>query len=250
MIERLKDRTAIVTGAAQGIGEAISYRLAEEGAWVLVTDINGEGAYNVAEEIRKRGGRADSYTVDIGNPEQIELAVRKVTDEFGRVDVLCNNAAFLADWHEVLHATDEEWRGCLDTTILGTQNLTRAVLPSMIAQKRGSIIITGSIMGLVAFPNAISYSTAKAALVGFTRSAACDYGKHNIRVNLISPGAIRVGYSPPPGDPLYDWQISRTFLGRQGEPVEIANAAAFLASDEASYITGAIIPVDGGWTAM
>ena len=250
MTQRLKDRVAIVTGAAQGIGEAISFRLAEEGAWVLVTDINGEGAFKVAEEIRSRGGQADSYTVDIGDPEHIELAVRKVTDQFGHVDVLCNNAAFIGKWHEVLHATDEEWHGCLNATIMGTQNLTRAVLPGMIAQKRGSIIITGSVMGIVGFPNAVSYSTAKAGLVGFTRSAAYDYGKHNIRVNLISPGAIRVGYSPPPGDPWHEWQISRTFLGRQGEPIEIANAAAFLASDESSYITGAVIPVDGGWSAM
>jgi NAD(P)-dependent dehydrogenase (short-subunit alcohol dehydrogenase family) len=250
MSERLKDRVAIVTGAAQGIGEAIALRLAEEAAWVLVTDINGEGAFNVAEKIRQRDGQADSYTVDIGNPQQIELAVRKVTDQFGRIDVLCNNAAFMGEWHEVLNATDEEWRGCLDATILGTQNFTRAVLPSMIAQKRGSIIITGSVMGQVGFPNAVSYSTAKAALNGFTRSAAYDYGKHNIRVNQISPGAIRVGYSPEPGDPWHEWQVSRTFLGRQGEPIEIANTAAFLASDESSYITGAIIPVDGGWSAM
>ncbi|HTL30048.1 MAG TPA: SDR family oxidoreductase [Tepidisphaeraceae bacterium] len=250
MRDRLKDRIAIVTGAAQGIGRAISERLAEEGAWVLATDLNGEGAFNIAEEIRNNGGRADSYTIDIANPEHIELAVRKVTDEFGRVDILCNNAAYISEWHEVLHATDEEWNGCLNATILGTQNLTRAVLPWMIPQKRGSIIITGSIMGMVGFPNAISYSTVKAGLIGFTRSAACDYGKHNIRVNMIAPGAIRVHYSPEPGDPWHEWQTSRTFLGRQGEPSEIANTAAFLASDEASYITGAIIPVDGGWTAM
>jgi NAD(P)-dependent dehydrogenase (short-subunit alcohol dehydrogenase family) len=250
MNQRLKDRVAIVTGAAHGIGEAIALRLAEDGAWVLVTDIDGKGAFRVAEEIGRRGGQADSYTVDIGNPEQIELAVRKVVEQFGRIDVLCNNAAFIGEWHEVLNATDEEWNGCLNTTILGTQNLTRAVLPSMIAQKRGSIIITGSVMGQVGFPNAVSYSTAKAGLNGFMRSAAYDYGKHNVRVNLISPGAIRVGYSPDPGDPWHEWQVSRTFLGRQGEPVEIANAAAFLASDESSYITGAIIPVDGGWSAM
>jgi NAD(P)-dependent dehydrogenase (short-subunit alcohol dehydrogenase family) len=250
MNQRLKDRVAIVTGAAHGIGEAIALRLAEDGAWVLVTDIDGEGAFKVAEEIGHRGGQADSYTVDIGKPEQIELAVRKVVEQFGRIDVLCNNAAFIGEWHEVLNATDEEWSGCLNTTILGTQNLTRAVLPSMIAQKRGSIIITGSVMGQVGFPNAVSYSTAKAGLNGFMRSAAYDYGKYNVRVNLISPGTIRVGYSPEPGDPWHEWQISRTFLGRQGEPVEIANAAAFLASDESSYITGAIIPVDGGWSAM
>jgi NAD(P)-dependent dehydrogenase (short-subunit alcohol dehydrogenase family) len=250
MTQRLKDRIAIVTGAASGIGEAIALRLAEEGAWVLVTDINGEGAFKVAAEIRNRDGQADSYTVDIGKPDQIESAVRKVSDQFGRIDILCNNAAFIGKWHEVMEATDEEWRGCLDTTLLGTQNFTRAVLPWMIPQKRGSIIITGSVMGAVGFPHAVSYSTVKAGLAGFTRSAAYDYGKHNIRVNLLSPGAIRVHYSPLPGNPVHDFQVKNTFLGRQGEPIEIANTAVFLASDDASYITGAIIPVDGGWSAM
>lgn len=250
MGNRVQDRIAIVTGGAQGIGAAICKRLGEEGAWVLVTDINGEGAFAVAEEIRKAGGRADSCTVDIGKPDQIELAVRKVSSEFGRVDVLCNNAAFIGEWHDVLHASDAEWQGCLNTTLLGTQNLTRAVLPWMIPQKRGSIIITGSIMGMVGFPHAISYSTAKAGLIGFARSAAYDYGADNIRVNVICPGAIRVGYSPQPGDPVYDFQVNNTFLKRQGEPIEIANTALFLASDESSFITGSVITVDGGWTAM
>jgi NAD(P)-dependent dehydrogenase (short-subunit alcohol dehydrogenase family) len=133
---------------------------------------------------------------------------------------------------------------------MGTQNLTRAVLPWMIRQKRGSILITSSIQGMVACPNSISYSTVKAGLIGFARSAACDYGKYNIRVNALCPGPIRVGYSPPPGSPGHTYQISNTFLGRVGEPREIGMAALFLASDESSFITGAVLPVDGGWTAM
>ena len=103
---------------------------------------------------------------------------------------------------------------------------------------------------MVACPNSASYTTAKAGLIGFARSAACDFGKHNVRVNVISPGPIRVHYSPKPGEPGYDYQVNNTFLGRQGETIEVANAALFLASDESSYVTGAVIPVDGGWTAM
>jgi NAD(P)-dependent dehydrogenase (short-subunit alcohol dehydrogenase family) len=249
-MDRLKHKIAIVTGAANGIGRAISEVFAEEGAWILVTDIDEQAAAIAAEGIRKKGGRAESCRVDIGKLDEIERAVKMVSDQFGRIDVLCNNAAYIGKWHDVLNATDEEWHGCLQTTLLGTQNFTRAVLPWMIRQKRGSIIITSSIQGMVACPTSISYTTAKAGLIGFAKSAACDYGKDNIRVNVISPGPITVGYSPPPGHPHHTLQIKNTFLGRVGAAREVGYAALFLASDESSFITGTVLPVDGGWTAM
>jgi NAD(P)-dependent dehydrogenase (short-subunit alcohol dehydrogenase family) len=250
MGRRLKDRIAIISGAGNGIGQAISRRFAEEGAWVLVTDIDEAAARNTAQGITEAGGQAKFHRVDIGSLEQIESAVKSVAEEFGRIDVLVNNAAYIGAWHDVLHATDEEWDGCLRATLLGTQRFTKAALPWMIPQKRGSIVITSSIQGLVACPDSVSYSTVKAGLIGFARSAACDYGKHNIRVNAICPGPIKVTYSPKPGEPWYDYQINNTFLRRQGEVREVANAALFLASEESSYVTGAVLPVDGGWTAM
>jgi len=249
-MNRVKDKVAIVTGAAQGIGQAISQVLAEEGAWVLVTDVNGELAEKTAAEIRQNVGRAESCRVDLGSRAQAERAANLVVNKFGRIDVLCNNASYIGQWHDVLNATEEEWQGCLQTTLMGTQNFTRAVLPSMIAQKSGSIIITSSIQGMVACPTSISYTTVKAGLIGFARSAACDYGKHNIRVNVVSPGPIKVGYSPPPGHPIHAYQVNNTFLGRVGLPREIGQAVLFLASDESSFVTGAVLPVDGGWTAM
>jgi NAD(P)-dependent dehydrogenase (short-subunit alcohol dehydrogenase family) len=249
-MHRVKDKIAIVTGAAQGIGQAISQVLAEAGAWVLVTDTNGQLAEKTAADIRKNGGRAESCRVDISSSAEIEDATKIATDRFGRVDILCNNAAFIGQWHDVLNATEEEWTGCLQTTLLGTQRFTRAILPWMIKQKGGSIIITSSIQGMVACPNSISYTTAKAGLIGFARSVACDYGKHNIRANVISPGPIKVGYSPLPGDPAHTYQINNTFLGRVGTPREVGLTALFLASDESSFVTGAVLPVDGGWTAM
>jgi NAD(P)-dependent dehydrogenase (short-subunit alcohol dehydrogenase family) len=249
-MKRLQDKVAIVTGAGNGIGKAISEVFAEEGAWVLVTDLDGKAADSTAATIRQQGGRAEPCRVDIGNPAEIENAVKIVSDKFGRIDVLCNNAAYIGKWHDVLNATEEEWNGCLNATIMGTQRFTRAVLPWMIPQKKGSIIITSSIQGMVACPNSISYTTVKAGLIGFAKSAACDYGKYNIRVNAISPGPIKVGYSPPPGHPAHTYQINNTFLGRTGLPREVGYAALFLASDDASYVTGAVLPVDGGWTAM
>ena len=249
-MKRLSGKVAIVSGAANGIGKAISRRFAEEGAWVLVTDMDSERGGQVVEEIRSQGGGAAFLEVDLGNREQIDAAVASVAERFGRLDILCNNAAYIGVWHNVVDATDAEWEGCLNTTLLGTQRFTRSALPLMIGAKSGSIIITSSIQGMVACPNSASYTTAKAGLIGFARSAACDFGQHNIRVNVISPGPIRVHYSPKPGEPGFDYQVKNTFLGRQGEPREVANAALFLASEESSYITGAVIPVDGGWTAM
>jgi NAD(P)-dependent dehydrogenase (short-subunit alcohol dehydrogenase family) len=250
MGRRLQDKVAIVSGAANGIGQAISRRFAEEGAWVLVTDIDADGGRATVDSIRSTGGQAEFARVDIGSRDEIDRAVKLAADRFGRVDVLCNNAAFIGQWHDVLNATEEEWDGCLRSTLMGTQWFTRAALPHMIEQKRGSIIITSSIQGMVACPASVSYTTAKAGLIGFARSAACDYGRHNIRVNVLSPGPIRVRYSPSAGEATYDYQINNTFLRRQGDPREVANAALFLASDESSYVTGAVLPVDGGWTAM
>jgi NAD(P)-dependent dehydrogenase (short-subunit alcohol dehydrogenase family) len=249
-MKRLENEVAIVSGAANGIGRGISQVFAEAGAWVLVTDIDGEAGERTAAEIRQNGGQAEFCRVDIGNPDEIARAVKRVSDKFGRIGVLCNNAAYIGKWHDVLNATEEEWTGCLQTTLLGTQNFTRAVLPWMIPQKRGSIIITSSIQGMVACPASVSYTTVKAGLIGFARSAACDYGKYNIRVNVISPGPIRVDYSPKPGDPAHTYQINNTFLGRVGQPREVGAAALFLACDESSFVTGAVLPVDGGWTAM
>ena len=249
-MKRLSGKVAIVSGAANGIGKAISQRFAAEGAWVLVTDIDRRGGEQTVEEILARGGNGAFAEVDLGNKEQIEQSVAGVAERFGRVDVLCNNAAYIGTWHNVVDATEEEWAGCLNTTLLGTQRFTKAVLPLMIAAKGGSVVITSSIQGMVACPNSVSYSTAKAGLLGFARSAACDFGKYNVRVNVLTPGAIRVQYSPKPGESGYDYQVRNTFLGRQGETSEVASAALFLASNESSYITGAVIPVDGGWTAM
>lgn len=147
-------------------------------------------------------------------------------------------------------AADDEWERTISVSVMGARNFTRAVLPCMISAQRGSIVNIVSIQGMVACPASVAYTTVKAGLLGFTGSVACDYGTHNVRVNALCPGPIQTRISCKPGEAAYQWQCGQTMLGRVGYPREVAYAALFLASEEASYITGAVIPVDGGWTAQ
>lgn len=246
---RLKDKVAIVTGAAHGIGRAIAELYAEEGAAVLIADVDAAAGNELAEALRTRGGQAEFWHTDVGSRDAAEQAVQIAARWTGRIDVLCNNAAYLGEFHGVLEATDDEWDRCLRVQLLGTNNCTRAVLPFMVRQAAGSIVNVVSIQAMVGCPTSVAYTAAKAGLLGFTLSAAYDYGKHNIRVNSLCPGPIQTRISPKPGDAAYEWQCAQTLLGRVGQPREVALAALFLASDDSSFVTGATLPVDGGWTA-
>jgi NAD(P)-dependent dehydrogenase (short-subunit alcohol dehydrogenase family) len=249
-MQRLENKTAIVTGGAHGIGKAISELFAEEGAIVFVVDIDQKAGETTALEIGKKHHCAIFIKADVSSASQVALAVKLASAHNGKIDVLCNNAAYLADWHNAAEASDDEWEKSFSISLMGTQNFTRAVLPFMVQQKGGSIINISSVQGLVAGRNSVAYTSIKAALLGFTRSVACDFGAHNIRCNAICPGAIQTRISPKRGEELYERQVTKTLLGRVGQPNEVAHAALFLASDESSYITGAVLPVDGGWTAM
>ena len=167
----------------------------------------------------------------------------------GRIDVLCNNAAYLGEFHNVTETAGDEWERTISECLMGARNCTRAVLPYMISAQGGLIVNIVSIQGMVACPASVAYTTVKAGLLGFTGSVACDYGPYSIRVNALCPGPIQTRISPKPGEAAYQWQCEQTMLDRVGYPREVAYAALFLASDEASYITGAVIPVNRGRTA-
>ncbi|MDB6125915.1 MAG: Short-chain dehydrogenase/reductase [Pedosphaera sp.] len=247
---RLKDKVAIVTGGAHGIGRAISEIFAEEGAAVFIADLDANAGEALAAELRHKGHEATLLRADVSAATDVTQVVERAAQKNGRIDVLCNNAAYIGQWHNSVEATEEEWQKCLSVTLLGTQYFTKEVLQYMVRQKQGSIINISSIQGMVGGRNSAAYTTVKSGLLGFTRSVDYDFGPDNIRVNAICPGAITTRISPQPGTELYQRQISKTFLGRVGKPREVAQAALFLASDESSYITGAVLPVDGGWTAM
>ncbi len=248
-MDRLKDKVAIVTGGANGIGKAISELFAEEGAWVLVVDVEADAGHATAAEIRQRGGLAEFCRGDVSNTSDVARAVAIAAARNGRIDVLCNNAAYLGQFHGILESTDEEWTKCIDIALLGTHYFTKATLPYMIEQRKGSIVNIVSIQAMAGMMTSVAYTATKAALLGYTLSAAYDYGPQNIRVNSLCPGAIQTRISAKPGDPHYKWQCDGTTLGRVGYPREVAYAALFLASDEASYVTGVTLPVDGGWTS-
>jgi len=250
-MQRLKDKIAIVTGAGHGIGRAIAQIYTEEGAAVFLCSMNIEAGEAAAAEFRKAGGDATFIQCDVSQPEQVAKVVKAAAERNGRIDILCNNAAYITSpWHAAGDAPDDEWEKCFRVSLMGTQWFTKAVLTFMVKQKSGSIVNIGSIQSLVGGRNSAAYTSIKTALVGYTRSVAYDYGAQNIRCNIICAGAIKTRISPEPGSELHQRQISKTFLGRIGQPREIATAALFLASEESSYVTGATIPVDGGWTAM
>jgi len=249
-MNRLKEKIAVVTGGANGIGRAISELFAEEGAWVLISDIEDEPGNTTVQNIRQMGGLAEFYHADVSSTSDVTRAVEIAAAKTGRIDILCNNAAYMGPgFHDILGSTEDEWTKCINITLLGTHHFTKATLPYMIEQKKGSIVNVVSIQALAGMMTSVAYTATKAALLGYTLSAAYDYGPQNVRVNSLCPGPIQTRISPKPNDPHYKWQSDNTVLGRVGYPREVAYAALFLASDEASYVTGVTLPVDGGWTS-
>jgi NAD(P)-dependent dehydrogenase (short-subunit alcohol dehydrogenase family) len=248
-MNRVQGKVAIVTGGANGIGKAISELLAAEGATVFVCDIEDSAGEQTVSGILNKGGSARYIHSDVSVPSEVSGAISQAAGEAGQIDILCNNAAYLGKVNAVLESTDEEWDKCIRKTLMGTHHFTKEVLPHMVRQRKGSIVNVVSIQALAGMMTSVAYTATKAALLGYTLSAAYDYGHQNIRINSLCPGPIRTRVSPQPDSPHYKWQCDNTMLGRTGEPEEVAWAALFLASDESSYITGVTLPVDGGWTA-
>ena len=239
---RLQNKVAVITGAAHGIGQAIATRFAQEGARVFIIDLDAAAGAQTANGIG-----ATFIKCDVARPAQVNRAVKIA----GAVDILCNNAAYIAaKWHALADAPEAEWEKSVAVSLLGSRNFIRAVLPSMCHRRGGSIINISSIQGLVGGRDSAAYTTVKHGLIGLTRSVARDYGPDNIRCNALCPGAITTRISPAAGSELHQRQVKNTFLGRVGRIDEVAGAALFLASDDSSYVTGAILAVDGGWTAM
>jgi len=251
---RLKDKTAIITGAGSGIGRAAAVLFAEEGASVVVVDYDSDGGEETARMITEAGGRALFVETDVSVAKDVEEMVRKAFDAYGQIDILFNNAGITIP-ASVVDATEEIWDRTMNVDLKGIFLPSKYVIPHMIEGGGGSVINTASMCGLVASPNQAPYSAAKGGVVALTRQMAIDYASHNIRVNGIAPGEARtpmlMGFINRAEDPQAQLErlMARIPLGRVAEPVEVARVALFLASDDAAYVTGVTLPVDGGLTA-
>lgn len=252
---RLANKVACITGAGSGQGKASAILFAKEGAKVLATDINLEGVEEVDKAIGDSGGEATSMKVDVSQEEQVAQMIQKAVDTYGRLDILFNNAGVGYSSSLVMAPTVEtpvkDWDEILGINLRGTFLGCKYALPQMEKQGAGSIINNSSINGIRALPGADAYTASKGGIVALTRVLAYDWTPKGIRVNCICPGPI---YTPMIAGALEmpevrDFLVSNCPMGRVGKPEEVAYAALFLASDEASYISGVILPVDGGWTA-
>lgn len=247
---RFTDKVVIVTGGGSGIGEVMARMFAADGAKVVVADWNGEAARATSASIESDGGIATAVQADISDPEDVDDVIETTMKRFDRIDVLVNNAA-VADTDDLLLTEPAGWDHDVSVVLGGTFLCTRAVLPPMIDQGGGAIVNIASVNGMSALGNE-AYSAAKAGVINLTRAVAMRYGRHGIRANAIAPGTIRtpiwqerVDRDPRVFERLVKWYP----LGRVGEPEDVAKAAMFLASEDADWISGSVLRVDGGLLA-
>lgn len=248
---RVDGKIAFVTGGANGMGRYHALLLAREGATLVVTDMDEKGGHAVVDEINAEGGQARFIKLDVACPSDWKSAVEHTIATFGRVDILINNAGILV-LSTVQDTLDEDFDRVLDINVKGVFYGTKYMLPAMQAAGGGSIVNISSIYGLIGAPASAAYQASKGAVRLLTKSTAVDYAPFKIRVNSVHPGVIRTNMTK---DMLVDEAITQqiigtTLLGRPAEPMEVSYAVLFLASDEASYMTGSEVVVDGGYTTM
>jgi cyclopentanol dehydrogenase len=249
-MKRVQDKVILVTGGAMGMGQSHSELLASQGAWVFVADVNQTQGQSTVDGIRKNGGKADFLKLDVTQEADWNAAVNQIVERAGRLDVLVNNAGILI-LKPVQDTSNQEWDRIFDVNVRSVFIGTRAAIPVMQKQGGGTIVNVSSIYGLVGAPGASAYEASKGAVRLFTKSCAVDLAPFNIRVNSVHPGVIETQMTKallddPAVRPLL---LGPTLLKRPAQPIEVSQAVLFLSSDESSFVHGAELVVDGGYTA-
>ena len=240
----LEGQTALITGAGRGIGKTISLKLAESGADIVLADMSPEVA-EARAEVESLGRKCLTFEADVTDLEAIETMVKKIIEELGSIHILINNAGITQD-NLFMRMKPEQWSKVIDVNLNGVFNVTKAVIRPMVKQRTGKIINISSVVGFSGNPGQVNYSSTKSALVGFTKSLAREVGARGVNVNAVAPGFIDTAMTQALNESQQEAILQQIPLGRMGDANDIANAVAFLASEEASYITGTILHVNGG----
>ncbi|NLI68923.1 MAG: SDR family oxidoreductase [Bacilli bacterium] len=250
---RLKDKVAVITGAASGMGKAMALLFAKEGAKVVAADLNEEGVREVVKQIEADGGQAVAVGVNVAKEEDVANMIDTAVEKFGTLDILVNNAGIMDNFMPAHKVTDELWERVFNINLMGVMRATRKALPIFLEKGEGVIINTASAAGIAGSRAGAAYTASKHAVVGYTKNVGFQYAEKGIRCNAIAPGGVNTNIGTTMAEPD-EFGMNRAMSGsdnnpRNGEPEEIASIALFLASDESSFINGAVIRADAGWTA-
>ena len=240
----INGQTALITGAGRGIGKTIAVKLAESGSDIAIADMNPV-SNDVLREIEKNGTKCLAYQLDVTDVEAVDSVVKKIIDETGGIHILVNNAGITQD-NLFMRMKPEQWSQVIDVNLNGVFHVTKAVIRTMVKQHSGRIINISSVVGFSGNPGQVNYSSTKSGLIGFTKSLSREVGTRGITVNAVAPGFINTAMTQALNESQQQAILSQIPLGRMGEAEDIANAVAFLASEEASYITGTVLHVNGG----
>jgi 3-oxoacyl-[acyl-carrier protein] reductase len=246
---QLKDKVALVTGGARGIGKSIALLLAKEGARIAVGDVNIQEAEKTAQEIEALGREAYAIELDVTSLPKVEAAVNKILDKFGKVDILVNNAGITKDGL-LLRMSEADWEAVLAVNLKGTFNCTKAVSKVMIKQRSGKIINIASIIGIIGNAGQANYSASKAGIIALTKTTAKELASRNINVNAVAPGFIQTEMTAKLPEELKQKMLAVIPMNKFGTPEDVAGVCLYLSSEESSYITGQTIVVDGGMVMM
>lgn len=245
MLMRLKEKVAIITGASGGIGEVTAKKFVTEGAKVVIVDLKKEDVDRTVLDIQRIGGEAIGFTADVTKREQVEQFINDTVTHFGRIDVVVNNAGITQD-AQLIKMTEDQWDRVIDVNLKGVFNVAQSAAKVMIEQKNGVILNASSVVGLYGNFGQTNYAATKFGVNGMTKTWARELGKYGIRVNAIAPGFIATSMTQKMPEKVLEMMKNKSPLKRMGSPEDIANGYAYLASDEASFITGAVISIDGG----